>query len=48
MFIYILQKKKNKNGCKLVLKEAECCVVLISQHSKFVLLNFMYSEILIF
>jgi len=47
MFIHILQKK-NINGCKLVLEEADCCVVLISQHSKFMPVNFMYSEFLIF
>jgi len=32
----------------LVLEEADWCVVLISQHSKFMLVSFMYSEILIF
>jgi len=41
MFVYILQEKKNINDCKLVLEEADCCVVLVSQHSKFMLVNFM-------
>jgi len=40
--------RRNTNNCELVLGKAHYHAVLISQHCKFVLVNFMYSRNLIF
>jgi hypothetical protein len=45
LYLYSIQ---NINGCKLVLVEAHYHTILISQHCKVMLVDFMYSRILTF
>jgi len=48
MGLLYLYSRQNINGCKLVLVQAHYHTVLISQHCKFMLVNFIYSRILKF
>ena len=48
MGLLYLYSRQNINGCKLVLVEAHYDTVLISQHCKFMLVDFIYSKILTF
>ena len=45
LYPYCIQ---NRNGCQTVLEEADYHIVLISQHSNFMPVSFMYSRILYF
>ena len=41
LYAYCMQ---NIEGCEFVLEAAECHVVLVSQHSNFMLVNFVHAR----